>query len=132
MPYVCRRFVWDADAGGKRVDFLANISNDGWFLHRNELPQHFAICTFRAVENRVGIARTVNTGISGFIDPNGRSYEKIGPGETGFRVARVRVDTRTAWYSRMGDVFALACALVWAVLCVDYVAARIVFSGREV
>ena len=73
MPYVIRRYVWAGRE--RRVDFLVNISNDAWFLYGNELPQHLAICAFRAVENRVAIARAVNTGISGFIDPNGR----IGP-----------------------------------------------------
>ena len=131
MPYVCRQFAWDEDLQEKRVDFLLNISNDGWFLHGNELPQHFAICTFRAVENRVGIARTVNTGVSGFIDPNGRPYDKIGVGEIGWRVAPVVIDTRTSLYSRTGDVFALVCTLVWALFCVDYVAHR-VFSGGVV
>ncbi len=124
MPYVCRRFVWDAETGRKRVDFLLNISNDGWFLHSSELPQHFAICTFRAIENRVGIARTVNTGVSGFIDPNGRAYDKIGVGETGSRVAHVMTDSRESLYSRTGDVFAFACAVFWGLLCLDYIAAR--------
>ena len=57
-PYLVRRFVWDGPT--RRVDFLVNVSNDGWFQHSVELPQHLAICAFRAVENRVGIARAVN------------------------------------------------------------------------
>ncbi|MEE9297012.1 MAG: nitrilase-related carbon-nitrogen hydrolase, partial [Phycisphaerae bacterium] len=130
MPYVCRKLAWDAELDEKRVDFLLNISNDGWFLHRNELPQHFAICTFRAVENRVGVARTVNTGVSGFIDPDGRAHDKIGVGETAWRVARVMIDTRKSLYSRTGDLFALACAVVWALLCVDYVLHRALAGGN--
>ncbi len=124
MPYVCRRFVWGPDSESKRVDFLLNISNDGWFLHRNELPQHFAICTFRAVENRVGVARTVNTGISGFIRPDGRAHDKIGVGEVDARVARVSMDSRVSLYSRTGDVFAFLCLLFGAALYVDYVFVR--------
>ena len=37
-PDVIRNFVWNG--GQRRVDFLINISNDGWFLHSAELPQH--------------------------------------------------------------------------------------------
>ncbi|MBI5865073.1 MAG: apolipoprotein N-acyltransferase, partial [Planctomycetes bacterium] len=91
MPYVSRRFVWKD--GRRQCDFLINISNDGWFLHSAELPQHLASAVFRAVENRVGIARAVNTGISGFIAPDGRVYSKVeingvsqAPGITGYRV----------------------------------------------
>jgi apolipoprotein N-acyltransferase len=132
MPYVSRRFVTDPRTGEKRVDFLLNISNDGWFVHSNELPQHLAICAFRAVENRVGIARAVNTGISGFIDADGRIHDLVqvdgrshGPGITGYSVARVEVDSRHSVYSRTGDVLAVACALLSLVLYVDYISLRV-------
>ncbi len=131
MPYVARGFVRGEGEDGKRVDFLLNISNDGWFLHSDELPQHFAICVFRAVENRVGIARSVNTGVSGFIDPNGRAYSKIGVGETGFRVDHVMIDTRYSFYSRTGDVFALTCAVLWWLLCLDYICVRARWGDEE-
>ena len=131
MPYVCGRFVWDERKQGKRVDFLLNISNDGWFLHRNEQQQHFAICTFRAVENRVGIARTVNTGISGFIDPDGRAHDTIGVGETAYRVARVTTDSRASLYPRIGDIFAGGCVLILMALYADYVVTRAVSGSRS-
>ncbi len=116
MPEVVRQFVW---AGGqRRADFLLNISNDGWFLHSDELPQHLAICVFRAVENRVGIARAVNTGISGFIDPAGRVYgaverdgRRVGPGVIGYSVQPIKLDARDSVYGRSGDWFAGACLL---------------------
>jgi apolipoprotein N-acyltransferase len=114
MPYLIRRYVWEG--GQRRVDFLVNISNDGWFLHSAELPQHLAICVFRAVENRVGIARAVNTGISGFIDPDGRTYNLVqkdgrlfGPGVVGYQVGRMMIDRRTSFYGRMGDWLAGTC-----------------------
>jgi apolipoprotein N-acyltransferase len=54
------------------VDFLVNISNDGWFDGTSEHEEHLAICRFRAVECRRSLARAVNMGISAVIDPNGR------------------------------------------------------------
>ena len=131
MPYVSRRFVTDPQTGDKRVDFLLNISNDGWFVHSNELPQHLAICALRAVENRVGIARAVNTGISGFVDPDGRIHDLVqengrshGPGIRGYSVARVGVDSRHSFYSRTGDVLAVLCALLSLLLFIDYLVVR--------
>jgi apolipoprotein N-acyltransferase len=59
--------------GGKpAVDFLLNISNDGWFDGTSENEQHLAICRFRAIECRRPVARAVNMGISALIDGNGR------------------------------------------------------------
>lgn len=128
MPYIIRNYVWDG--GERRVDFLVNISNDAWFNYGNELPQHLAICALRAVENRVGIARAVNTGISGFIDPNGRIYSvveedgrRFGPGIVGYELDHVLLDNRQSFYGRTGDWFAgictaLTCAL-WLVAVVE-------------
>lgn len=136
MPYIVRNFVWDGAA--RRTDFVLNISNDGWFQYSAELEQHLAICAFRAVENRVGIARAVNTGISGFVDPNGRIYSLVrgadrlvGPGVVGYRVDHVRIDTRASLYGRFGDVFASACLLGAAGLWLGAIFTRWVRSLGE-
>jgi apolipoprotein N-acyltransferase len=130
MPYISRRFVID-EHGEKRCDFLLNLSNDGWFLHSAELPQHLAASVFRAVENRVGMARAVNTGISCFIEPDGRVHDPVavggkvvGPEVDGYRVARVTVDSRRTLYARAGDWFALLCIGLWIVFYLDYMLIR--------
>ncbi len=125
MPYVARKFANDGDH--KQVDFLLNISNDGWFGRNHQQPQHLSICAFRAVENRVGIARAVNTGISAFIDPSGKIHDAVRgdptddwPREVGFSVANVLVDSRYTFYTRFGDWFGLVCVLIWLAFFVDY------------
>lgn len=135
-PYVIRHFVWDGAT--RRVDFLVNISNDGWFLHSNELPQHMAICAFRAVENRVSIARAVNTGISGFIDPNGRIYSEVtkdgrrfGRGTIGYAVEPVYLDQRASLYGRLGDWFAGVCLALTAVLWLSGILEHWILAARQ-
>lgn len=59
-------------AAAEPVDFLLNISNDGWFDGTSEHDQHLALCRFRAVETRRAIGRAVNMGVSAIIDSNGR------------------------------------------------------------
>jgi apolipoprotein N-acyltransferase len=59
-------------AEGEPVDFILNISNDGWFDGSSEHDQHLALCRFRAVETRRAVARAVNMGISAVIDSDGR------------------------------------------------------------
>jgi len=58
--------------GGPPVDFLVNISNDGWFANSAEHAEHLAICRLRAVEMRRAIVRSVNMGISAVVDSTGR------------------------------------------------------------
>lgn len=126
MPYVSRAFV----AGGakeKQVDFLLNISNDGWFGRAGQQPQHLAICAFRAVENRVGIARAVNTGVSAFIQPSGEVRNVVRgdssnpwPGICNYQVAHIGIDSRFTFYSQHGDWFAWGCVVVWGLVFFDY------------
>ena len=78
MPYIGREFALGrSDGAAKGVDMLLSISNDGWFLHTPELEQHLAGGIFRAVENRIGMARSVNTGASSFVEPNGRIVDRV-------------------------------------------------------
>jgi len=70
-PQLARRYnQWGKD--GQPVDFLVNISNDGWFDGTEEHEQHLAISRFRAVEARRSLLRAVNMGISAIIDADGR------------------------------------------------------------
>ena len=124
MPYVCRAFVGQGHEA-KQADFLLNISNDGWFHHGAEHVQHLAICVFRAVENRVAIARAVNTGVSAFIDPIGRVHGMIGEGETGYLVRTLKLSDRFAPYTQWGDWFARVCGLLAAAVLVESVIGRL-------
>jgi apolipoprotein N-acyltransferase len=109
IPRLVRRFR----ANG--AQFLVNISNDGWFEGSSELDEHLAICAFRAVENRVGIVRSVNTGISAFISPTGR-IEDVVKDKNGRRkqiegvlTRNVRLDRRETLYTRYGDWLGRGC-----------------------
>jgi apolipoprotein N-acyltransferase len=122
MPYRVREMVRsDNPMRPKAVDFLVNISNDGWFDGSVELDQHLALCVFRAVENRVPIVRSVNTGISAIINSDGRIEQAVEadgrrrPNVTGSITGPLVLDDRVAPYTRLGDIFAQAC-LVGTVL----------------
>ena len=130
MPYRVREMVRSDDpVRAKAVDFLVNISNDGWFNGSVELDQHLALCAFRAVENRVPIVRSVNTGISAIIDPEGRIGEVVQ--KDGLRryiageiVGRLTLDDRAAPYTRLGDAFALSCLAAALALTAATIIAR--------
>jgi apolipoprotein N-acyltransferase len=103
FPDLCRRFVKNG------ADFLVTITNDAWFGRTSAPSQHFSIATFRAVENRVFIARAANTGISGLIDPKGKILKQ---GEIFTEEAingTIRLNKSKTFYTLYGDVFAWIC-----------------------
>ncbi|HYE21715.1 MAG TPA: apolipoprotein N-acyltransferase [Tepidisphaeraceae bacterium] len=106
---VARMFRPDAGAA-KRADLIINITNDGWF-RPHQMPQHLQIAVFRSIENRAPTARSVNTGVSAFIDPVGRITGQLPPGQEGAATGRLALDSRTTFYTLYGDLFAYGCGL---------------------
>jgi apolipoprotein N-acyltransferase len=130
-PEVARRLVYGKN--GKELDFLVNISNDGWFTRETpsgpvataELSQHTAICVFRAVENRVSIVRSVNTGISTTIDPVGRILNDPPAGTlpkktferqavSGWYADNVPLDSRSTFFGGHGRWLDFCCGTAFA------------------
>ena len=100
FPDQVRRFI---KLGGR---FLVIVTNDGWYGNTSGPYQHNRIAVFRAVENRVAIARCANTGISSFIDPYGRMLQKSRFNEETVLVGEIPLRQTTTFYTQHGDVFA--------------------------
>ncbi len=60
----------------EKIDYLVNITNDAWFGTSYGPWLHAAMVRFRAVENRIQIYRSANTGISMIVDPRGEVLAK--------------------------------------------------------
>ncbi len=102
---VCRAMVYggsDPGGEGKRLDALVNLTNDGWYTGKGMRRQHAQLASLRCIENRVPMARSVNTGISTFIDSVGRSLARLDEFESGTLTHRMRVDGRTTVYAALG------------------------------
>jgi apolipoprotein N-acyltransferase len=108
FPGLSRKFV---DEG---ADILVNITNDAWYKISPAPYQHLQASVFRAVENRVSLVRSANTGISCFIAPDGKisSYVKGDAGQaifvTGYSKQDVSAEKMlSSFYNRRGDIFIL-------------------------
>jgi len=108
VPHLVRRFFAEAPEG-HQPDVLLNISNDGWFHGSSELDAHLAVSVFRAVENRVPLARAVNTGISALIDGNGRILAQVPKLKEDVLIGVAPLDDRESVYSIWGDWFPALC-----------------------
>jgi len=104
FPDLCRKFV------KRGANFLVTITNDAWFGRTSAPYQHFSIATFRAVENRVFVARAANTGITGFIDPTGKISKEGKIFKEEAMSGTVRLSDLKTFYTLYGDIFAWICS----------------------
>ena len=126
--YLARDMVYTG--GAKQVDLLVNLTNDGWFADTAQPWQHEQISRFRAVENRVPIARAVNTGPSSFIDSYGRIVERLEVGGEATNIEGVAVQTlwrddRVTIFGRVGDLLAWMCVGISALLIALAIAVKL-------
>ena len=111
VPHLIRQFFADAPRDAQ-PDLLVDLSNDGWFHGSAELDMHLAVSVFRTIENRVPLARSVNTGLSALIDGNGRILQTLPRLTEGVLAVTVPLDGRTGLYSTLGDWLGLSCLAV--------------------
>lgn len=73
-PVICYESIW-GDWVGKSIkngaQFIAVITNDGWWGNTSGKDQHLMYAKLRAIETRRWVVRSANTGISGFINQRG-------------------------------------------------------------
>ncbi len=102
FPELGRKYV------RKGSDLLVNITNDAWFGRSSAPYQHLGMTRFRAVENRIWVARAANTGVTAFIAPSGEITAQTGLFETAILEARVGLGTHGSLYTRIGDIVPIA------------------------
>ncbi len=117
---VIRKLVYQPN-GTKRADILINLTNSAWYPGHYQQTQQLQIATIRCIENRVPMARSVNGGISGFVDSLGQISHAVEVGGRtqwvdGFSVASPRLDTRLTLYGYLGDTPAACLTALTAIL----------------
>ena len=69
----------------------------------------------RAIENRRWVLRSTNTGVTASIDPYGRIVAQAPRNTRTNLLAPYALVSETTFYTRHGDLFAYACAIISAV-----------------
>lgn len=109
FPYEVREYV---EAG---ADVFVQITNDAWFGPTAASRQHLALAQMRVIETGVPLVRAANTGISGFIDADGRIYDTAEFGIPAWRRRVIQTATPTffAAYGWIWQVLWLGLGVAW-------------------
>ena len=124
-PAICYEALYGDWYGGFVRDgaqAMLVISNDGWWGDTPGYKRLFAFCRLRAIEHRRSVARSANTGISGFIDERGADGQRLGWDERGVATDDITLNSRMTLYTLYGDWLARLCRAILA-LCMLWLAA---------
>jgi len=128
-PVICYESVF-GEYIGKFVQLGANIitvmTNDGWWGNTPGHKQHFYYARLRAIEHRKFIVRSANTGISGFIDPDGNIINKTEFWTDDVIKVPVSINNQKTFYTKNGDYLGRMAAVLSLVFMVILVLKSII------
>lgn len=101
------------------AEALFVVSNDGWWGNTLGHKYLFAFCRLRAIELRRDVARSANTGVSGFITMQGEDGARLEWEERGVLTADIRLNKEQTFYAKYGDYIGRL-SLYIAALCLLY------------
>ena len=87
----------------KGADLLFVSTNDGWWGDTPGYKQHFEFSKLRAIENRRCVARSANTGRSGFFNQKGDVLQFTEYWKEGVIKATLKANTEKTFYAKHGD-----------------------------
>ncbi|MDO1446666.1 apolipoprotein N-acyltransferase [Rhodocytophaga aerolata] len=114
------------------ADFIAIITNDGWWGNTPGHKQHLAYASLRAIETRRSIARSANTGISGFINQRGDILYPTEYWVPDVVNATIRSNQTITFYVKNGDYLGRIASFIAPLLLLSVlVKARIAFQKKR-
>jgi apolipoprotein N-acyltransferase len=109
-PIICYESIF----GGFVREYVKNnanllfiITNDGWWGNTQGYQQHLIYAKLRAIETRKCIARSANTGVSGFINQRGDIFAKSTYWEQAVIKASIKENNIKTFYVKHGDFIGL-------------------------
>ncbi|MGC1389041.1 MAG: apolipoprotein N-acyltransferase [Steroidobacteraceae bacterium] len=119
-PVICYEDIlagYLRQVGGLHPNLIVNMTVDSWYGARTEPWEHLALAVFATVELRDAMVRSVNSGVSALIDPNGRLLRTTYANDPyrepraadGIVVSAPRMPGGQTVYVEFGDWFAYVC-----------------------
>ncbi len=106
-PCICYESVYGgyvSEFSRLESDFIAIITNDGWWKDTPGYRQHLSFARLRAIENRKYIARSANTGISAILDSKGDILERTSWWEPAAIRGKIKLSRKETFYVKYGDI----------------------------
>jgi apolipoprotein N-acyltransferase len=135
-PVVCYESVYGnfiAEQCRKGAQLIFIITNDGWWGNTPGYKQHFAFARLRAIENRKSLARSANTGVSGFINQRGDIIQKTNYWTEDVISEKLKRNNIKTFYALNGDFIGRAfgvAALIFLVITLAHFFKTIIYKSK--
>lgn len=126
----------NAEFVSKGAQMLLNLSNDFWSMSVQAELQHYQLAVFRAVENRVPLLRSTNSGITCLVLPDGSTQGKLDTFTQAWGIYDLPIynDKTSTFYTRHPDLFGkmyVVLSISAVVLIAIYDISRVVLEKRR-
>lgn len=114
-PVICYESLWGdwiAESVKSGAQFIAIITNDGWWGNTSGKDQHLLYATLRAIETRRYVVRAANTGISCFINQKGDLIKQSKWWTRTALKADINLNDDLTFYVKHGDYIAKALSIL--------------------
>ncbi|MBR0539712.1 MAG: apolipoprotein N-acyltransferase [Bacteroidales bacterium] len=115
----------------KGADLLFVITNDGWWGDTPGYKQHFDFSKLRAIENRRCIARSANTGRSGFFNQRGDVLQQTQYWVPDAIRETLKANDKVTFYAKHGDYLSRIAVYLTFVLLITWIAKSILDFGKN-
>jgi apolipoprotein N-acyltransferase len=105
-PVICYESIYGeyvAAYVNKGAQFIAIITNDGWWENTSGKDQHLDYAKLRAIETRRWVCRSANTGISAFINQRGDIVKHTGWWQQTAIKQDINLNSDLTFYVKFGD-----------------------------
>ncbi|MEJ7557411.1 MAG: apolipoprotein N-acyltransferase [Pedobacter sp.] len=119
VPVVCYESLWGGwigEAVRNGAQFIAIITNDGWWGNTSGKDQHLIYAKLRAIETRRYVVRSANTGISCFINQRGDITQQSKWWTQTALKGDINLNDELSFYVLYGDYIPKTLCLLGAVL----------------
>lgn len=133
-PVICFESIWGeyvARSVRKGAQFIAVITNDGWWENTSGKDQHLDYAKLRAIETRRWVARSANTGISAFINQRGDIVQQTKWWTQAAIKQDINLNSELTFYVEHGDYLPKAGSFI-AVLLIGFVVVKGRFRKKVV
>lgn len=119
VPVICYESLWGnwiGEAVKSGAQFIAIVTNDGWWGNTSGKDQHLLYAKLRAIETRRYVVRSANTGISCFINQRGDIVQQSKWWTRTALKADINLNDELTFYVKNGDFIPMIFSAIGALL----------------